>query len=81
MKKVLLILSAALLILGTASCKNCCQKKAKTNEEKVECCKEQAACDKADCCKDEPACDKAECCKDKASCDKKECSDKKDCCK
>ena len=69
MKKVLLILSAALLILGTASCKNCCQKKAKTNEEKVECCKEQAACDKA------------ECCKEQAACDKKECGEKKDCCK
>ena len=52
MKKVVLFLSAALLMLCTVSCKNCCQKKANTNEDKVECCKETKACEgKSECCK------------------------------
>ena len=92
MKKVVLFLCAALLIVSVASCKNSTQKKAKVCGEKIECCDATKACDNslkaADCCKDKPACDKKECsekkgcCKDKPACDKKECGEKKaDCCK
>ena len=59
-----MFLSAALLMFGAVSCKNCCQKKANANEEKVECCKEKADCDKSECCKKKESCEaKSECCK------------------
>ena len=64
MKKVVLFLSAALLMFGAVSCKNCCQKKANANEEKVECCKEKACEAKSECCKKKESCEaKSECCK------------------
>ena len=78
MKKVVLFLSAALLMLCAVSCKNCCQKKANTNEDKVECCKETKACEgKSECCKETKACEgKSECCKET-----KACEGKSECCK
>ena len=76
MKKVVLFLSAALLMFGAVSCKNCCQKKTNANEEKVECCKEKACEAKSECCKEKADCDKSECCKKKESCEAKS-----ECCK